>query len=194
MKKFHITLVGKNTLMMHSPKTVNPMHPLAKEIKTYTSKRKKTEEDLQKISDLEWLGALYYEDDIGLHIPTECLKATMESGAKLNKAGKDCNRYVTFIGGYAPLDIGEKFILKEAMMQPRFRDVRAVNVMRNKVIRTRPRFNVWRTEFDILLDDDHLDIDVVAKAWENAGQYVGLCEGRTLGYGRFDTIIDEVKL
>ena len=46
MKKLHVTLNGTNTLMMHSPKTVNPLHPLALELKKYTSKRKKTEDDL----------------------------------------------------------------------------------------------------------------------------------------------------
>ena len=62
MKKLHVTLKGLNTMMMHSPKTVNPLHPLALELKKYTSKRKKTEDDLQKISDLEWEVFMNYLD------------------------------------------------------------------------------------------------------------------------------------
>ena len=69
MKKLHVTLNGTNTLMMHSPKTVNPLHPLALELKKYTSKRKKTEDDLMKISELEWEAGLYYDETNGLHIP-----------------------------------------------------------------------------------------------------------------------------
>lgn len=194
MKKLHVTLAGKNTLLMHSPKTVNPLHPLAMKLKEYTSKRKKTDEDLQKISDLEWEAGLYYDDVDGLHIPTECIKATLEAGAKFNKMGKDINRYCQFIEGKAPLNIGEKFDLYAARVQERFRDVRPVNVQRSKVIRTRPRFNVWRTEFDMLYDEDRIELPVIQRAFEMAGQYVGLCEGRTMGYGRFDTAIEEVAM
>lgn len=194
MKKLHVTLKGTNTLMMHSPKTVNPLHPLAVEIKKYTSKRKKTEDDLQKISELEWESGLYYDEVNGLHIPVECLQKTLENGAKLFKAGKDIQRYCQFAGAVAPLNIGVPFVLDEARHNMRYYDVRAVAVMRSRVIRTRPRFDVWSCEFDMLFDEEHIDVDVIARAFENAGQYVGLCEARTLGYGRFATVIEEVPL
>ena len=73
-------------------------------------------------------------------------------------------------------------------------DVRNVAVQRNRVIRTRPRFDVWRCEFDVLFDETHIDVDTIARALENAGKYVGLCEGRQLGYGRFAAAIEEVPM
>ena len=194
MKKLHITLNGTNTLMMHSPKTVNPLHPLALELKKFTSKRKKTEDDLAKVSELEWVAGLYYDEANGLHIPVECLQKTLENGAKLFKAGKDIQRYVQFAGAVAPLDIGVPFDLEKMRHDMKYYDVRAVAVQRNRVIRTRPRFDVWRCAFDILFDEEHIDVDVISRAFENAGSYVGLCEGRTLGYGRFVTRIDEVPM
>ena len=193
MKKLHVGLVGTNTLMMHSPKTVNPLHPLAIELKKYTSKRKKTEDDLQKISELEWEAGLYYDEENGLNIPVECLQKTLENGAKLFKAGKDIQRYITWPFIAAPLDIGVPFDLDKMRKDMQFHDVRNVAVMRNRVIRTRPRFNSWRCEFDILFDETHIDVSTIAKAFENAGAYVGLCEARTLGYGRFVTVIDEIE-
>ena len=193
MKKLHVTLNGLNTLMMHSPKTVNPLHPLALELKKYTSKRKKTEDDLQKISELEWEAGLYYDEANGLHIPVECLQKTLENGAKLFKAGKDIQRYVQFTGAVAPLDIGVQFDIEKMKHDMKYYDVRAVAVMRARVIRTRPRFDIWRCAFDLLFDETHIDVSTIAKAFENAGQYVGLCEARSLGYGRFCTKIDEVE-
>ena len=130
MKKLHIALSGINTLMMHSPKTVNPLHPIAIELKKYTSKRKKTEDDLQKISELEWEAGLYYDETNGLHIPVECLAKTLENGAKLFKAGKDIQRYVQFVGVAAPLDIGVPFDIDEARHNMKYYDVRTVAVMR----------------------------------------------------------------
>ena len=194
MKKLHVELKGTGTLMMHSPKTVNPLHPLALELKKYTSKRKKTEDDLQKISELEWEAGLYYDEIHGLHIPAECLQKTLENGAKLFKAGKDIQRYVLFPDAFAPLDIGAKFDIEKMKHDTNYFDVRAVAVMRARVIRTRPRFNVWRCEFDILFDEEHIDVSIIARAFENAGQYVGLCEARSLGYGRFATVINEVPM
>lgn len=194
MKKLHVTLKGTNTLMMHSPKTVNPLHPLALELKKYTSKRKKTEDDLQKISELEWEAGLYYDDSNGLHIPVECLQKTLENGARLFKCGKDIQRYVQFTGAVAEFDIGVPFDIEKMKHDMKYYDVRAVAVQRSRVIRTRPRFNVWRCEFDILYDEAHIDIETISRAFENSGQYVGLCEARSLGYGRFATRIDEVPM
>ena len=193
MKKLHVTLNGMNTLMMHSPKTVNPLHPLALELKKYTSKRKKTEDDLQKISELEWEAGLYYDEANGLHLPVECLQKTLENGAKLFKAGKDIQRYVQFTGAVAEFDIGVPFDIEKMKHDMRYYDVRAVAVQRSRVIRTRPRFNTWSCEFDLLFDETKIDVDAIIMAIENAGNYVGLCEMRTMGYGRFAAAVDEVE-
>lgn len=193
MKKLHVTLNGTSPLVEHSPKCVNPLHPIAKEMKKYTSKKKKTEEDLQTISDLEWEAGVYWDDNIGLVIPNECLAATFLAGAKMNKNGSAFQKYVHIIDSLAPLDIGETQDYDTMKTDPRFRDVRSVCVMRARVVRTRPRFNTWRTEFDMMFDENKIDSDVIALAIENAGNYVGLCEMRDMGYGRFAASIEETE-
>ena len=194
MKKLHITLNGTSPLIEHSPKCVNPLHPLAKEMKKYTSKRKKTEEDLIKVSDLEGESGVYWDDNLGLVIPNECLAATILEGAKLNKNGSAIQKYAQIVTALAPLDIGEPQNYEKLKTDVRFRDVRSVCVQRARVIRTRPRFNTWRCEFDLLFDETKIDPDIIALAIENAGNYVGLCEMRKMGYGRFAAAIEEVEL
>ena len=54
MKTLRITWKGITPLIMHSCKCVNPLHPISKELQKYTPKKKKTDEDLKIISDLEW--------------------------------------------------------------------------------------------------------------------------------------------
>lgn len=191
MKKLHITLNGTTPLIMHSPKCVNPLHPIAKQMKALTSKKKKSEADLEMISDLEWEAGVYWDDNIGLVIPNECLAATFLEGAKMNKNGSTFQKYVQVVDSLAALDIGEVQNYQKMKVDPRFRDVRSVCVMRARVIRTRPRFNTWRCEFDIMYDENKIDTDVIAMAVENAGNYVGLCEMRKLGYGRFAAKIEE---
>lgn len=192
MKKLHITLNGTSPLIEHSPKCVNPLHPIAKEMKKYTSKKKKTEEDLMTISDLEWESGVYWDDSIGLVIPNECIAATLLAGAKLNKNGTAFQKYVHIVTSLAPLDIGEVQNYDKLKTDVRFRDVRSVCVQRNRVIRTRPRFNTWRCEFDLMFDESKIDIDAIILAIENAGNYIGMCEMRTMGYGRFAAAIEEV--
>lgn len=192
MKKLHVTMYGKSPLIEHSPKCVNPLHPLSIEMKKYTSKRKKTEEDLIAISDLEWEAGVYWDDNIGLVIPNECLAATIQNGAKMNKNGKDVAKFVHILDPMAALDIGEVQNYDKMKTDVRFRDVRSVVVSRSRVIRTRPRFNTWSCEFDMLFEEDKIDIHAIMLALENAGNYVGLCEMRAMGYGRFDVRVDEV--
>ena len=192
MKKLHITLNGTTPLIMHSPKCVNPLHPIAKQMKALTSKKKKTEADLEMISDLEWEAGVYWDDSIGLVIPNECLAATFLEGAKLNKNGSAFQKYVQVVDSLVPLDIGEVQNYQKLKVDPRFRDVRSVVVMRARVIRTRPRFNTWRCEFDIMFDESKIDLEVITLAIENAGNYVGLCEMRKLGYGRYAAKIEEI--
>lgn len=194
MKKLRITLNGTSPLIEHSPKCVNPLHPIAKEMKKYTSKRKKTEEDLQTISDLEWESGVYWEDGSGLVIPNECLAATFLAGAKMNKNGTAFQKYVQIVSANAPLDIGETQNYDKLKTDVRFRDVRSVCVQRARVIRTRPRFNTWRCVFDMMFDEAKIDIDAIVLAIENAGNYIGLCEMRTMGYGRFAAAIEEVEV
>ena len=192
MKKLHVVLNGTSPLIEHSPKCVNPLHPLAKEMKLLTSKRKKTEEDLIKIFDLEWESGVYWDDSIGLVIPNECIAATFLAGAKMNKNGSQFQKYVHIMDGLAPLDIGEVQSYDKLKTDVRFRDVRSVCVQKARVIRTRPRFNTWRTEFDLMFDETKIDLDTVILAIENAGNYIGICEMRTLGYGRFASSVEEI--
>lgn len=191
MKKLYVTMNGTTPLIEHSPKCVNPLHPISKKMKELTSKRKKTEEDLQTISDLEWEAGVYWDDNIGLVVPNECIAATFLEGAKMNKNGSAFQKYVQVVESNAPLDIGETQVYDKMKSDPRFRDVRSVCVMRARVIRTRPRFNTWRTSFTLLYDETKIDTDVIAMAIENAGNYVGLCEMRKMGYGRFAASIAE---
>ncbi|MCI9481123.1 MAG: hypothetical protein HFF88_01995 [Oscillibacter sp.] len=150
MKQIHITFIGDSPLIMHSPKCVNPLRPIAVRKKKFTSKRKKTEEDLLAISDLEWEAGVYWDDNVGLHIPNECIKATIQNGAKQNKKDKDIAKYLQVAMLMAPLNIGEEQNYEHLKTDMRYRDVCSVCVQRNRMNRTRPRFNTWSTEFDVV--------------------------------------------
>lgn len=189
MKTIQVTWKGITPLIMHSCKCVNPLHPIARELKKYTSKRNKTDEDLIKISDLEWEAGAYWEDDIGLYIPAENVEATIVNGAKANKKGKDIQKYCNVLDLYIPLDYGENLTKEELVANYRYRDTRIMTVMRSRITRTRPRFDQWKIRFRMQYDDTMMDIDTIVNALEYAGAYVGLCDSRPK-YGKFVVTVE----
>ena len=98
MKNLKVTWKGISPLIMHSCKTVNPLHPISKEIRKLNDKprgQKLTEEELERLSDLEWEAGCYWQDGIGLYIPGENIEATLRNGGKSFKKGKDFEKYVS---------------------------------------------------------------------------------------------------
>lgn len=191
MKNLKVTWKGITPLIMHSCQCVNPLHPISKELSKYTSKRKKTEEDLIKISDLEWESGAYWKDGLGLYIPAENVEATIRNGAKANKKGTDVQKYVTVTDIYIPFNYGENLTKEELIQNYEYRDTRPMTVNRAKVMRTRPRFDQWNITFTLMYNEEKIDIETITNAVEYAGQYVGLCDSRPK-YGKFVATIEEL--
>lgn len=191
MKNLKVTWKGITPLIMHSCQCVNPLHPIAREMKKYTSKRKKTDEDLMKISDLEWESGAYWKDGLGLYIPAENVEATLTNGAKSNKKGTDIKKYCDVTDLYIPLDYGENLTKEELIANYEYRDTRVMTVMRAKIMRTRPRFDQWKITFNLRYDESKIDLDTIINAMEYAGKYVGLCDSRPK-YGKFIVLADEL--
>ena len=194
MKTIHVKMNGVSPILMNNPQGVNPLHPLVIEKKKYTSlpSKKKTEEVYAIISDLEWLIGVYWEDNTGLYISNEMIMGTLVDGAKMNRNGSSVLKAVQVIDSIVPLDIGEVQNFDKMKTDIRFRDVRSVVVQRSRVTKTRPRFNTWRCEFDMIYDETVVDLATIALAFENAGKYCGVFDNRKHGYGRYTTIITEL--
>lgn len=192
MKNLRVTWKGFAPLIMHSCQCVNPLHPIAREMKKYTSKKSAlTEEELLKLSDLEWEAGAYWNDEIGLYIPAENVEATIRNGAKVNKKGKDIEKYVTVPELYIPFNYGENLTKEELIKRYEYRDTRIMKVQRSRILRTRPRFDQWNIVFILSYNEEKIDIDTIVNAMEYAGSYVGLCDSRPK-YGKFVVTIEEL--
>ena len=192
MKTLQITWKGITPLLMHSCQCVNPLHPISREMKKYTSKKKKTEDDLVKISDLEWEAGAYWDDDIGLYIPSENIEATIMNGAKMFKQGTSIQKFCDVTDLRIPLDYGAKLTKEQLIKDYKYRDTRPMTVMRSKVMRTRPRFDKWKIQFNMQYNEEKIDLQTIELAIENAGAYVGLCDSRPK-YGKFSAEIKQIK-
>ena len=191
MKNLTVTFKGTTPLIMHSCQCVNPLHPISLELKKYTSKRKKTDDDYIKMADLEWEAGAYWKDGLGLYIPAENVEATIINGAKAYKKGKDIEKYCDVTDLYIPFDYGENLTKEELIANYEYRDTRAMTVNRSKIMRTRPRFDQWNITFNFRYDETKIDLDTIINAIEYAGMYVGLCDSRPK-YGKFVAVVEEV--
>lgn len=192
MKRKRVTLTGVTGLIMHSTTTLNPMHPISKQIKAATSKKSstRTDDDHIELQRLEFMAGLYIDEKAGPHIPTDMLLATIRDGGKAQKLGAEVTRSVFIEERICPLDYEGPRTAK-GLWDKGFYDVRSVKVGAARVSRCRPIFQDWKVHFTIVYDPEHLDPAQMTFCIENAGARVGLGDYRPR-YGRFDAEIVDV--
>lgn len=184
----HLTLTGTTPLLCHNPQLSDPQFEITRQIKALTGKRKKTDEDLRKIEELEWFGGLYI-DNGALVQPTSKVRKCLIEAARLTKLGKAVERALpSFTTINVPLIYernGHPSI--EALYEdPAFRSRLSVGVSGKRVMRVRPQFLPWRLEAEALfVEDAGLNFDELARIAEMAGIAIGIGDNRVNGYGRF---------
>jgi len=191
MKKIKVTWKGMTPLIMHSNQGVNPLHPLTKEMKKYTGKRKKTDEDYEIIADLEWESGLYWKDNMGLFMPAENIEATIRNGAKSIKKGTAIQKFLSVERLYASFKYGENLSKEELKADLKYRDCRVMKIGQASILRTRPRFDTWQVDFIINYEETQIDLETIVQSIDFAGKYVGLCDSRPK-YGQFVAIVEEI--
>ena len=168
---FHIR--GLVPCIMHNGQLADPMNDISRQMKQYTSIKKKTDDVLEKISDLEVLGGLYVDDNKHPAWPGFVIEAMIRSAAKRQRRGNDVLSAVICDGNFPLIYDGPKDAEKVAK-DPRFRLRVACVVDRKRIMRSRPMFPKWELKFDVHYEPSVLNADTVAGFVKDAGQYVGL--------------------
>lgn len=188
--KMFVKIVGITPMLIQNGRTANPLDPFAKRMKALTSKRNKTEDDIGQILETQWEASLYWDDKIGLHMPSENLFAAFYKAAKKHKLGNKCSG-ISFPEpiGYPIITEGHKsFEALKANLTNRF--VKTVVVQRAKTVSCRPIFHTWRLNFDLEFEKEVWDANEVKTVLTTWSQRIGL-GGWTPGspkpgtYGKF---------
>lgn len=170
-------------LLMHNCRLSNPLDPLAKKIKEYTAKRKKTDSDFMEIMRLEYLGGLYWDEEKGPYIPSTWIEGAIRDGAKRSRLGKAITAGVICVAD-VPLEYDGPRAPEALYADPRFVSRMTVKVQNSRTLRTRPRFPDWRATFELQILNDVIDPAAVHNVLVDAGLYVGIGDYRPK-YGRF---------
>jgi hypothetical protein len=190
---------------MNNGQLANPLSKIAKLTKQITSKTKKTEENYELLSNLEWIGSLYttapveIEADIAagellVHCegepcwPGENVESMLIAAAKKNRLGQQFRAGVVVDGNWPLIYDGPKDIAK-LMHDERFIDIRGVVVpsQKSRVQRTRPIFREWELKFTIAFLPSVVSKTQILEALDVASMLIGLSDFRPK-FGRFEII------
>lgn len=190
--KVKFSLTGTSPLITQSDRLVNPLDSLTKEIRSFTKKRNKTDDDHFQIARREWEGALYFDPALGPYVPSENIAASIRDGGKLTKNGTNVERALIMDPSPAPIIYPGPRDLAGLWADEQFRFSKSVVVQRARTIRVRPIFREWELEAEADLLEDLLDYSVLERVARDAGQLAGLGTYRRGGYGRYSVRVERI--
>lgn len=197
-KSLKFRIEGVTPLLMHNGDLSNPMNPVVRLMREITGKRKKTDEDIELLAKLEWIGGLYLTEkpridlegyNIAIDgkgkpcIPDSVLESALIAGAKKFKLGVQAKAGIRINGDF-PIKFGESKTLSELFCDPSYMDTRRVKVQQSAIMRTRPIFKDWSVDFELEFLPDVLNPNQVKEILETTGKIVGLGDYRPK-YGQF---------
>lgn len=185
-----VTCEGINPLLMHNVRLANPLEPIVQKIKSVSGKRKKTIEDIGDLARLEFEGGLYIDEKLGPYIPGTAYHKTLVSAAKVHRLGTKVNASIIVSTLKAPLRYkGPRDV--QGLWDAGFYDQRMVSVERAKTLRTRPKFEVWSVDFELMYSPSDFDDRTLHALLDQAGR-IGMLDYRP-HYGTFKTTIGETR-
>jgi len=188
MESIRFRIKGATPLLMHSSQLSDPLNRYTKALKKLTGNRKKTEEHYIEMGRVEMLGSLYWSKEYGLHMPGENIEACLIGAAKFKKLGTAFKRGAQVVELACPLrGTGAPATAEEIAADDKFKFVKSVKVGTSRVMRTRPIFESWGTEFTVMFDPAQLQSEDIIEAVNTAGIMVGLGDWRPR-FGKFDVV------
>lgn len=181
-------IMGISPLRMHNKQLADPSNKWVKLIKSFTSKGSdRTDAQNQALSDAEWNGGLYLDENLRPCIPGECVEAALKVAAVHvdRKKGKQKFKAGVFCDGMFPINYGAARPIDELRSDSAFRVVNQMKVGKARVMRTRPHFQKWSAKVVVHFNPEVVDRAMVVAAMNVVGPTIGILEDRPR-CGRFE--------
>lgn len=145
-------------------------------MKKVSGKRNKTDADLEQLAKLEFLGGLWLCGRVPC-IPSTVLEAVLIEGAKKFKLGPKAKAGLV-VQDDAVLNYEGSSTPEELLENEKFRLTCGVRIQRNRIMRTRPKFDEWSAEFTVTYNENIIDSESIENALIKAGEEVGIGDWR----------------
>lgn len=190
--RVHMSGIDGSALLMHNARLSDPLDEYARKIKKVSGKRKKTEEDHQEMADLEWLGGIYHDIDLGPFVPGQNIERCLCDAAKKIKLGTVVKSALVIESNINALAYDGPRELSVLAADGNYRHRGSAKVGTARVMRTRPYFRQWATYADGQYDNTQLDMDQLVEIVDIAGRIIGLGDWRPR-FGRFTGRVEQIK-
>lgn len=185
MKDLMFRLRGTSPMIVHNGQTANPLNGYAKQLKSVSKKRNKTDEDMEKLAQIEFRAGWYLGVKGEYILPAHNIESTMTEGAKRDKNGKLVQSGAFVVEDPKLVFEGSDKSVDDLWAGGKHALMVCVCVSRRRVLRTRPMIPAgWTTEITVRHDPNMVGPEVVQRALEVAGMEKGLGDWRPK-YGRF---------
>ena len=185
--RYEVKLEGVQPVIMHDGyKGLLSTSPEKVEIATITGKRgKKTEVDEARVRELECQLSLWQNEKGEPTIPATAFRSCIENGARKLKKGAAVREGLIVLGdGIFVYDKNKYGTTVEELGRLTQFTVPVV-VQRNRIMRTRAKFDKWQCTFEIDVDEALIDQQDLMDWLDIAGHRVGLGDWRPQKSGRF---------
>ena len=191
--RYRIRIKGVSPLLVHNGAAgLDTRSPASLEMATINRKKgsNRTEADEIRLRELECQRSLYLDGTGKATIPSAALRACIEGAARKLKQGPQV-REGLIVEQIESFDydrdrLGET--VEELGQRAQF--TVPVVVQRNRVLRTRAKFDQWSASLTVEADDELVDRQQLAHWLDIAGRRIGLCDWRpekSGSFGRFET-------
>ena len=183
MKTITAIYTGIDTLLQNNPQMSDPLNRYSKEMKQISGKRKKTDDDIVAMREIELRAKMYWDEEIGVYVPSSWVTASIQgvswSRAKIKKADIRAAVFVTepklqltYDGMEtvkAPLDI---------VKNDRFHRVMSLKQGQVRVVKAAPQFAKWSFAAEIEFDPEIINEAELKSLIEYGAAYGGFGDFR----------------
>lgn len=188
MESIKFKIEGIEPLLLNNPQTVDIFNPYSRAKKAITGKRSKTDEDHLEIRRLDVESKVYWDEKLGVYVPTTWLMAAIAgqswARAKIKKA--EIRSCVFPTEGRLKLSYsGEQKVkaIADISSNPEFIHTMLLKQGQVKLAKAAPIFRDWSFEGEIEFDSQIIDRSTLVSLLEYAASYNGFGDFRPT-YGR----------
>lgn len=192
MNTIRFLMTGTAPLLMHNARLADPLDPASKALAAVTSKRKKTDNDIEEIAKLEFKGSLYTNGANEPVIPARLIYGMLAGkggAARMQKSGQQAKAGL-FVKGNFSLQYDGPKDPDSLWKDQRFRSRVNAKVGPATIMRTRPIFEEWKVEVEVNFNPDILNRQTLIEWMQLAGEQVGIGDWRPQ-HGRFTATVIE---
>lgn len=184
IKFINAKFTGINPLLLANPQTVDRFNAYTKAMKRINDKKtRRTDDDYLELANLEMRAKLYFDDEIGVYVPSTWVGAAIASTSfKTVKIGKAAIRGGVFTtADRLPLSYrGQDKVkqIEDLINNEAFRHKMILPQGQVRVSKTAPIFHGWSFSCGLEYDDSVVDEDSLKHIINQAAKYGGFGDFR----------------